>query len=128
MAKRYVSYGDVGTKLQNPRPDILDNFNPSVPGKTSVQELEKDLPQPHSNPGQYETSSKEIIENVPTRPQIKELQYMSNNDLSCRQVASHCESCPICRKVLMSDNNTIVMYMAIALLVSTLFVIIVKKV
>ena len=66
MAKRYVSYGDVGTKLQNPRPDILDNFNPSVPGKTSVQELEKDLPQPHSNPGQYETSSKEIIEHVPT--------------------------------------------------------------
>lgn len=128
MAKRYVSYGDVGTKLQNPRPDILDNFNPSVPGKTSVQELEKDLPQPHSNPGQYETSSKEIIEHVPTRPHFKELQYMSNNDLSCRQVASHCESCPICRKVLMSDNNTIVMYMAIALLVSTLFVIIVKKV
>lgn len=127
MVKRYVSYGDVGTKLQNPRPDILDNFNPSVPGKTSVLELERDLPQTHLNPGQYETS-KEIIEHVPTRPHVKEVQYMSNNDLSCRQVSSHCESCPICRKVLMSDNNTIVMYMAIALLVSTLFVIIVKKV
>lgn len=127
MVKRYVSYGDVGTKLQNPRPDILDNFNPSVPGKTSVLELERDLPELHSNPRQYKTSN-DSIEYVPVHQKSKQLQFMTNNDLSCKQVASHCESCPICRKVLMSDNNTIVMYMVIAFLVSTLFVIIVKKV
>lgn len=129
MAKRYVSYGDVGTKLQNPRPDVMDNFNPSVPGKTSVLELERNVPLTNvTQPLKHQIQQSIDSDSEPHIAPIKELHYRSNSDLSCRQVASHCESCPICRKVLMSDNNTIVMYMAIALLVSTLFVIIVKKV
>jgi len=126
MSKRYVSYGDVGTKLQNPRPDVMDNFNPSVPGKTSVQELERDLPSTISKPQVHETAKDEYLHVNYTKPHYREFNY--STDLSCKQVAAHCESCPICKKALMSDNNTVIMYMAIALLVSTLFVIIVKKV
>lgn len=129
MAKRYVSYGDVGTKLQNPRPDVMDNFNPSVPGKTSVLELERNVPVTNvTQPLRHRVQQNLDDESEPHIASVRDLNFKFNNDLSCRQVASHCESCPICRKVLMSDNNTIVMYMAIALLVSTLFVIIVKKV
>ena len=115
MRKQYVSIQDMGTSKQN---SWNQSNTPNIPifskGRTSIDTIE-------DRTNYSSSSSQDISKN---HEMNKYIQPVVNTN-SCYDSASHMSSCPLCQKLF--NNDPIIYIMIIAILVSIIIILIMKR-
>ena len=101
MRKSYVSISELGTSSQNPKhsPGPESFVPPFTKGKTSITDIES------MYDGELDPASEpEPVVVKPVKPRRVKKQVLNQRDEpTCRDIAMHTKSCPVCSKLYKQD-------------------------